>query len=81
MTKILSEKEALKFIDKPKIEAQRKFWMHVARQNQWYADRIKKNPKHKLFIQIWMNDKGEVRDSIYRPETAVGDLFVLEGRG
>lgn len=38
------------------IEEKRQFWAEVAKNNGWYAE-----PFH---VQVWLNEEGEVVDSI-----------------
>lgn len=43
-------------ISKAEVEAQRELWSSVAKKHGWYCDN--------LFIQIWVNKKGSIVDSL-----------------
>lgn len=38
------------------IEFHRGYWAAIAKQNNWY--------KEPFYVQIWINDKGEITDSV-----------------
>lgn len=55
-------------VSEAEVEKNRKFWDDISVKHGWR--------RKKLYIQCWIDRKGNITDSLYRQEGQVGDMFV-----